>query len=140
MGANSLVWQATTRYVFLGYLEILLPTHFFCHHMNFWTIRRLCPLCDQEQETMQHLLRCVVAREVWSRMVSFWGKPDWLREADSQILRWWSGLRASKQDRRNLWTAITLVFWCQWRAQEQCGFQPRAAFCPEISRMVRVEY
>jgi hypothetical protein len=36
-----------------------------------------CPLCDQEPETIQHLLLgCVVAREVWAWALARWAKME----------------------------------------------------------------
>jgi hypothetical protein len=54
-----------------------------------WTADRLerrglpypvaCPLCDQELETIQHLLLgCVVAREVWAWALNHWDRLQWL--------------------------------------------------------------
>ena len=72
-----------------------------------------CPLCDQEPETLQHLLLgCVVARQIWSRVVARWGKPGWVPAVDTPIMQWWTEKRTSKHEQRDMWTAITLVFWC----------------------------
>jgi mannosylglycoprotein endo-beta-mannosidase len=62
-----------------------------------WTADRLqrrglpapasCPLCNQEPETIQHLLLgCVVAREVWTWALSRWGKLGWLPAADEDLV------------------------------------------------------
>jgi hypothetical protein len=48
-----------------------------------WTAERLlkhglphhsvCPLCDQEQETIQHImLNCIFSRETWTRILLVW--------------------------------------------------------------------
>jgi hypothetical protein len=90
-----------------------------------WTADRLqrrglpapasCPLCNQEPETIQHLLLgCVVAREVWTWALSRWGKLGWLPAADEDLVSWWTtrpGLGASQRD---LWTSLILVFWSIW--------------------------
>ena len=71
----------------------------------------LCPFCDQEQETIQHLLLgCVLAREVWASTLRFWGKIAWMPEVDSALLEWWTGRSAGRREVGNLWTALTLVF------------------------------
>jgi hypothetical protein len=91
-----------------------------------WTADRLlrrglpapaaCPLCDQEPETLQHLLLgCVVAREVWTWVLRQWDKTDWLPVADSGIVDWWTSRSCPRSHQRDLWTAIILVFWCIWR-------------------------
>ena len=59
-----------------------------------WTADRLhkrgmphpaaCPLCDQEPETLRHLLlRCVVARQVWHVWLSEWKILEWLPQQDT---------------------------------------------------------
>ena len=100
-----------------------------------------CPMCDQEPETLQHLLLgCVVAREVWTRVVTFWNKPGWVPDMDSEILAWWTERRAGSQDRRDLWTAITLVFWCQWRHRNDVVFNAARPSAQTVLQMVRKEF
>ncbi|KAK1698988.1 hypothetical protein QYE76_015685 [Lolium multiflorum] len=78
-----------------------------------WTVDRLqrrglphpvaCPLCDQESESIQHLLLgCVVAREVWAWALARWGKMEWLPSVDTELLQWWSLLTCPPGSRRNL--------------------------------------
>uniref|UniRef100_A0ACD6A3J2 Uncharacterized protein n=2 Tax=Avena sativa TaxID=4498 RepID=A0ACD6A3J2_AVESA len=51
-----------------------------------------CPLCDQQQESIRHLLvGCVVAREVWAWTLRHWAKPMWVPTHDTELLR--GGLR-----------------------------------------------
>ncbi|KAK1665361.1 hypothetical protein QYE76_053520 [Lolium multiflorum] len=51
------------------------------------------PLCDQEQETLQHLLLgCVVAREVWAWALTRWNRLEWMPGAGSEIVHWWTSL------------------------------------------------
>jgi hypothetical protein len=88
-----------------------------------WTADRLqrrglpqpaaCPLCDQEQETLQHLLLgCVVAREVWAWALTRWNILEWMPGAGFEIVHWWTSLRCPSVVRRDLWMAVILVFWC----------------------------
>jgi hypothetical protein len=51
-----------------------------------------------------------VPREVWARTVILWDKPDWVPEVESPLMEWWEDKRAGREERRDLWTAITLVF------------------------------
>jgi hypothetical protein len=78
-----------------------------------WTADRLerhglprpaaCSLCDQEPETIQHLLLgCVVGHEIWA-----WDRLVWLPQLDTQLLLWWSSLLCPKATQRDLWTAIS---------------------------------
>jgi hypothetical protein len=66
-----------------------------------WTANRLarwglehpekCPLCDQEDETVQHLLvSCVFAREVWAQILSKVGLQHLSPSSDEKSFQdWW---------------------------------------------------
>jgi hypothetical protein len=66
-----------------------------------WTVDRLakrglehlerCPLCDQEDETVQHLLTsCVFARETWAHILSKVGLQHLLPSSDVKSFQvWW---------------------------------------------------
>jgi hypothetical protein len=72
-----------------------------------------CPLCDQEPETIQHLLLgCVVAREVWAWALNHWDRLAWLPAVDTELLQWWASRPCPRATQRYLWTAIILIFWC----------------------------
>lgn len=73
----------------------------------------VCPLCDQEQETIQHLLvSCVFSREVWTiilnglRMLAIILQPD-----GKSFSGWWSGAvnRVPKEVKKGLNSLIILV-------------------------------
>jgi Ser/Thr protein kinase RdoA (MazF antagonist) len=72
-----------------------------------------CPLCDQEPETLRHLLLGrVVAREVWPWALRRWVKPDWVPTSDADLLEWWTSRACPKALRRDMWAPVILVFWC----------------------------
>ncbi|KAK1661991.1 hypothetical protein QYE76_050150 [Lolium multiflorum] len=115
-----------------------------------WTADRLqrrglprppaCPLCDQEPESLQHLLLgCVVSREVW-----FWALRCWGKENGSQrrtpSLEWWSSRTCPAAHRRDMWTAIILVFWCIWRHRNDVVFNGVAASQFTIRDRISVEF
>ena len=66
-----------------------------------WTTDRLarrgldhpdhCPLCDQEDETIQHILTsCVFAREIWFRVLSLVGLQQLTPSQDDLVFQeWW---------------------------------------------------
>lgn len=55
----------------------------------------VCPFCDQHQECLHHiLLRCVLAREVRTVILGYWGKQDWIPTMDNDLVDCW----ASKED------------------------------------------
>ena len=69
-------------------------------------------LCDQEEETIQHLLTsCVVARQVWFNLfapLNLSGSVP--RQNESSFAEWWRRTikRVKKEDRKGL---IPLSFW-----------------------------
>lgn len=74
-----------------------------------------CPLCDQEEKTMQHILtNCVIAREVWYNVLRSVGlqavAPD---QANTVFKDWWAiaEQRISKEQRKGFNTLVILVAW-----------------------------
>lgn len=109
------VWRsrAPMRCRFFGWLAV---------RNRCWTGDRLqqrglshparCPLCDQEPETVSHLLLgCVVTRQVWEPILALWGHLDWRPEGDSDIRKWWATAAVPQGARRDFRTATALVFW-----------------------------
>ena len=43
-------------------------------------------------------------------------------DGQSELLGWWTSLRAPVADRRDLRTALLLVFWCIWRHRNDVVF------------------
>ncbi|WVZ50728.1 hypothetical protein U9M48_001955 [Paspalum notatum var. saurae] len=87
----------------------------------------VCPLCDQEQETMQHLLvSCVFSREVLHRKL---------------MTNWWS--RAVKivtrELRKGLNSMITLVAWELWKHKNTSVFEGVRPSVAEVRRAVETE-
>lgn len=84
-----------------------------------------CPLCDQEEDTIQHLLTsCVVARQVWfslfdplnlsgsvPRQHSF---ADWRRRTIKRV---------KKEDRKGVNSLIILGAWMIWKHRNACVFE-----------------
>jgi hypothetical protein len=116
-----------------------------------WTADRLrrrglpcpsaCPLCDQEPETLQHLLLgCVVARETWAWALRCWGREEWLPDPDTDLLEWWTSRACPTAHRRDMWTAIILVFWCIWRHRNDVVFNGAVASHGAIRDKVREEF
>jgi hypothetical protein len=97
-------------------------------HCRLWTAERrkhhglqpevACALCDQLDETTDHLLcSCVYTREVWSRLMSAMGSPAAPPQQASTFLDWWLHRRASlpKALRRSFDSLVLLVSWCLWK-------------------------
>jgi hypothetical protein len=109
-------------------------------HNRCWTADRLarrglphpsvCPLCDQEEETIQHLLiSCVFARQFWYFLLSRSGLPN--LSPDNVICSlddWWS--RAVEKIPRDLQSGfnslVILGAWSLWRHRNDCVFNGRS--------------
>jgi hypothetical protein len=75
-------------------------------HGRLWTTERrkrhglqpgaVCVLCDQLDETTDHLLcSCVYTRKVWSRLLSAMGSPTAPPQQASTLLDWWLHARTT---------------------------------------------
>ena len=89
-----------------------------------WTADRLakrglphpthCPLCDQEDETVQHLLTtCVLAREFWSRILAPLGQQDRTpTRREKSFADWWrKATKRIPKEKKGLNTMIILGSW-----------------------------
>ncbi|CAN6281013.1 unnamed protein product [Urochloa humidicola] len=110
-------------------------------HDRCWTADRLarkglqhpvrCPLCDQEQETIDHLLvTCVFARQTWFVVLKSFGLqalapgPD-----DASFDDWWDGAasRVTGPVQKGFNSIVILVSWELWKYRNRCvfdGIQP----------------
>ena len=84
------------------------------------------PLCDQEEETIQHLLTgCVFAQQVWFSILS---PLDLGSEAsghtDLYFADWWAKIihMFSKEHRKGANSLIILIAWLLWKHRNACVF------------------
>jgi len=86
-----------------------------------------CPLCDQEDETVQHLLTtCVLAREFWSWILTPLGLQDWTpTRREKSFADWWrkATKRIPKEEKNGLNTMIILGSWILWKHRNACVFE-----------------
>ena len=103
-------------------------------HNRCWTADRLakrglphpdkCPLCDQEEETIQHLRTpCFVARQVWFNLfvpLNLSGSVP--RQNESSFAEWWRRTikRLKKEDRKEVSSLIILGSWMIWKHRNAC--------------------
>lgn len=94
-----------------------------------WTADRLtkrgldhpdkCPLCDQEEETVQHLLTsCVVARLVWFTLLNLLQRTDSVpRQNERSFADWWRRTmkRVRKQQKKGVNSLSILAAWSIWK-------------------------
>jgi hypothetical protein len=78
----------------------------------------VCPLCDQEQETIQHLLiTCIFACQFWHSLLSPFALGHLTPTIDApSFAEWWKQveLRVHKSTKKELNSAIILGAWCIW--------------------------
>jgi hypothetical protein len=111
-----------------------------------WTADRLhkyglpypevCPLCDQEEETIQHLLTsCVFARQFWYIILSPLGLGHLTPGAEvSSFEDWWREVcsRSHKDMKKGLNSAVILGAWCLWLQRNRVVFDKDS---PSIEKM-----
>jgi hypothetical protein len=105
-------------------------------HNKCWTADQLakrglshpdkCPLCDQEEETINHmLLSCVFARQIWYGILQGLHLQVLAPQMeDSSFEDWWQRV-SSKVDRlvkEGLNSIIILVAWTLWNHRNHCVF------------------
>ena len=105
-----------------------------------WTADRLqkrglpyparCPLCDQEDETAQHILTsCVFARQFWLGILQPMDLSSLVptRQAKS-FAEWWrkSWRKVPKQNRKGFNSLVILGAWTLWKHRNSCIFDGSA--------------
>lgn len=94
-----------------------------------------CPLCDQEEESISHLLSaCVFARQFWHRFLSCFGLQDVTPcPNDADFFLWWqqAGDGISSGALRGFNTLVVLGAWTIWKAKNDDVFNE---ISPRIGR------
>ncbi|PNT60672.1 hypothetical protein BRADI_5g03159v3 [Brachypodium distachyon] len=115
-----------------------------------WTTDRLsrrglphpasCPLCDQEPESISHLLLgCVAARQVWALILHRWGLPLWLPGIEENLQSWCSARISPERSRKDVNIGITLVCWCTWRHRNAVVFEGARPDFRTVLRLLDLE-
>jgi hypothetical protein len=122
-------------------------------HNKCWTADRLakrylphpetCPFCDQDAETIHHLLvGCVFSRQIWAHVLQQLGLIHLAPEtAGSRFFGWWrrSSLAVPKEARKGLNSLIILVAWEIWKHRNACVFDHVRPNTQEVLRAVDIE-
>ncbi|XP_073358293.1 uncharacterized protein [Aegilops tauschii subsp. strangulata] len=75
-----------------------------------------CPFCDQEEETLDHILQtCVFARTVWRTLCSALGKPQWSPTAQDTLKEWCVARASGAHKPKELRALLTLGLWELWK-------------------------
>jgi len=88
--------------------------------------RDTCALCNQEPETISHLLvGCSFSREVWYRILlrGRWHSISPIHPG-AIFSDWWLAARKrfGKVDRKSFDTLVLLAFWIIWKETEPANF------------------
>jgi len=114
-------------------------------HNRCWTADRLarrglphpehCPLCDQEDESIQHLLcSCVFSRQFWHLLLCRFGLPDIGPQPDStNFFDWWlqAGSSFNKEVKQGFNSLVSLGAWILWKGRNDKVFN---GISPNLSR------
>jgi hypothetical protein len=105
-------------------------------HNKCWTADRLamrglahpehCPLCDQEEETIDHLLlSCVFSCQIWFYVLEKFGLQALAPQPDEHSFEeWWDQVsrRIPVQVSKGLNSIVILVAWSLWNHRNRCVF------------------
>jgi len=105
-------------------------------HKKCWTADRLarkglphpavCPLCDQVEETLDHLLvSCAFSRQMWFNLLQGFGLQALAPGLDDKVFDdWWDNLsnRLSGQVQKGVNSLVILGAWNLWNHRNRCVF------------------
>jgi hypothetical protein len=106
-------------------------------HDRCWTADKLakrgldhpehCPLCDQQPETISHLLvSCVFARQVWAGLLQPVGLVTLVPQpTEASFESWWRASSLQVQDeqqRKGFNSLVVLGAWVIWKHRNRCVF------------------
>lgn len=101
-----------------------------------------CPLCDQEDETADHLaVGCVLAREVWHATLLRCNLQHLTPEPDAELIEWWpeARRRVPPQHRKGFDSLVLLVVWTLWKERNSRVFQRYAETLRTICKRIADE-
>jgi len=122
-------------------------------HNRCWTADRLarkglphpecCPLCDQADETIDHLLvSCVFTRQIWFKLLRSVGLQILAPQPDETSFDdWWekASERVSGQVRNGLNSIIILGAWSVWNHRNRCVFDGAPPDLDAVYNAIREE-
>jgi hypothetical protein len=104
-------------------------------HKKCWTADRLarcgldhpekCPLCDQDEETIDHLLvSCIFAKQFWFEVLQQANLQGLAPQSDMSFLDWWTQAsdRSMGMQKRGINSLIILGTWTLWKHRNHCVF------------------
>jgi hypothetical protein len=89
-----------------------------------------CPLCDQDQETLNHmLLGCVFAREFWFKLLLLVNLQHLAHQScEGGFMDWWQDLSTKIPGiaRNGLNSLAILGVWTLWKHRNGCVFDNKS--------------
>nr|BAJ96734.1 predicted protein [Hordeum vulgare subsp. vulgare] len=126
--------------------------HWLANQDRCWTAERLachglthhprCLLCDQEPETMQHLLlTCPFAKQTWHGIMSWLRLPAPVPDQDATLQDWWLRARDATPPllRKALASVALLVPWMIWKHRNACVFDHVTPSLVELAAAIQDE-
>lgn len=103
----------------------------------------VCLLCDQQAETMDHLLlQCPTARSIWFQVMSNRGFGVCCPTPTSKLRSWWAKLGAGRprENKRELTTLAIAVCRRLWLERNDRNFERKKATNSVIIRLIQDEF
>lgn len=101
-----------------------------------------CPLCDQEDETTDHIATgCVFARDVWFPALSSCGMAHLVPLHAPGLIDWWPDSRAVLPilARKGFDSIVLLVVWMLWKELNRRVFERAAVDSRELCSRIASE-
>ena len=122
-------------------------------HDRCWTVQRRkkcnlqaddpCAFCDQESETIDHLLvSCVFARQIWSFLLHRLGWDIAVPSTvDQSLADWWFSAhkRIAKADRKCFDSMVVLTCWWLWKERNRRTFDHQAHTTADLLTLISDE-
>lgn len=108
-----------------------------------WPCNETCSLCDQEPETIQHIMvHCAFAKQVWHE-VCLWQHMDIIlpHHTDMDLITWWDHQLSNEATSRLRKTASIIIYtwWNLWKERNRRIFQQQAKQPRQVLTMIKEE-
>lgn len=108
-----------------------------------WNCNPFCPLCDQENETVDHLiLQCIFSKQVW-QYVNDWKLTQVysIPESNKTLKEWWNDAMARCQvkERKSSAAIIMDIAWNIWKERNRRLFQQQALQPSQVLSLIKEE-
>lgn len=99
-----------------------------------------CPFCDQEEESINHiLLDCVFAKEVWTRVCQAMNKPEWAPTSGLKLAEWCTDKIGGGPRRKDTRAVMILVMWELWKHRNAIVFDGATPSLNHVTHTIGLE-